>query len=194
MKQARDPHDVHPPLAAYTHQIELSGAERLLVPSGQIGARPDGSVPGDALDQLEVAWDNIEHNLQAAGMQTSDLVKLTLYLVYRPHGDGEPPSGAPDGRQPRTPDRCLAVLIDWSDPVPGPASHKYGPGDRGQSGSVGHLATKRATSATSTGSVVSTSRSGHPPATGRETSSFHSSSAVRAESKWPAWREPARVR
>ena len=81
MKQARDPHDVHPPLAAYTHQIELSGAERLLVPSGQIGARPDGSVPGDALDQLEVAWDNIEHNLQAAGMQTSDLVKLTLYLV-----------------------------------------------------------------------------------------------------------------
>jgi len=81
MKQARDPHDVHPPLAAYTHQIELSGAERLLVLSGQIGARPDGSVPGDALDQLEVAWDNIEHNLQAAGMQTSDLVKLTLYLV-----------------------------------------------------------------------------------------------------------------
>jgi enamine deaminase RidA (YjgF/YER057c/UK114 family) len=83
MKQARDPHDVHPPLAAYTHQIELSGAERLLVLSGQIGARPDGSVPGDALDQLEVAWDNIEHNLQAAGMQTSDLVKLTLYSSVR---------------------------------------------------------------------------------------------------------------
>jgi 2-iminobutanoate/2-iminopropanoate deaminase len=81
MKHARNPHDVHPPLAAYTHQIELSGPERLLILSGQIGARPDGSVPSDPLDQLDVAWDNIERNLQAAGMQTNDLVKLTLYLV-----------------------------------------------------------------------------------------------------------------
>lgn len=81
MKQARNPDDVHPPLAAYTHQIELSGAERLLILSGQVGARPDGSVPSDPLDQLEVAWDNIERNLWAAGMETSDLLKLTLYLV-----------------------------------------------------------------------------------------------------------------
>ena len=81
MKQARDPHDVHPPLAAYTHQIELSGAERLLILSGQVGARLDGSVPSDPIDQLEVAWDNIEGNLHAAGMETGDLVKLTLYLV-----------------------------------------------------------------------------------------------------------------
>jgi 2-iminobutanoate/2-iminopropanoate deaminase len=81
MKQARDPHDVHPPLAAYTHQIELSGTERLLVLSGQIGARRDGSVPGDPLDQLEVAWDNVERNLEAAGMDASDLIKVTIYLV-----------------------------------------------------------------------------------------------------------------
>jgi enamine deaminase RidA (YjgF/YER057c/UK114 family) len=81
MKQARDPHDVHPPLAAYVHQIELSGAERLLVLSGQVGARADGSIPSDPLDQFEVAWDNIERNLQAAGMVTSDLVKVTFYLV-----------------------------------------------------------------------------------------------------------------
>lgn len=81
MKQTRDPGDIHPPLAAYVHQIELSGAERLLVMSGQVGARLDGSVPSDPLDQLEVALDNIERNLQAAGMDISDLVKVTLYLV-----------------------------------------------------------------------------------------------------------------
>ena len=81
VKHFRDPDNVHPPLAAYVHQIELRGAERLLVLSGQIGARPDASVPGDPLDQLDVAWDNLESNLRAAGMETSDLVKVTLYLV-----------------------------------------------------------------------------------------------------------------
>jgi len=81
MKQPRNPRDVHPPLADYTHQIELSDAERLLVLSGQVGAHPDGSVPSDPLDQLEVAWDNVERNLQAAGMQVEDLVKVTFYLV-----------------------------------------------------------------------------------------------------------------
>lgn len=82
MKQARDPDDVHPPLAGYVHQIELTGTERLLVLSGQVGVRPDGSIPHqDPLDQLDVAWDNVERNLQAAGMGTDDLVKVTLYLV-----------------------------------------------------------------------------------------------------------------
>lgn len=80
-KQARDPADVHPPLAAYVHQVELRGAERLLVMSGQVGMRVDGSVPEDPVDQLDVALENVERNLVAAGMETTDLVKLTLYLV-----------------------------------------------------------------------------------------------------------------
>jgi 2-iminobutanoate/2-iminopropanoate deaminase len=81
VKQSRNPDDVHSPLAAYVHQIELSGAERLLVLSGQVGARLDGSIPNDPLDQLDVAWDNLERNLHAAGMDTNDLIKITLYLV-----------------------------------------------------------------------------------------------------------------
>jgi enamine deaminase RidA (YjgF/YER057c/UK114 family) len=86
MKLARDAEDVHPPLAAYVHQIELRGAERLLVLSGQVGVRPDGSLPGDPIEQLDVAWDNLDRNLRAAGMGTDDLVKVTLYLV----GDIDP--------------------------------------------------------------------------------------------------------
>jgi 2-iminobutanoate/2-iminopropanoate deaminase len=81
MKQPRDPADVHPPLAAYVHQIELSADEGLLVLSGQVGARADSSLPDDPLEQLEVAWDNVERNLAAAGMDLGDLVKVTLYLV-----------------------------------------------------------------------------------------------------------------
>jgi enamine deaminase RidA (YjgF/YER057c/UK114 family) len=86
MKLARDPDDVHPPLGAYAHQIELRGAERLLVLAGQVGVQPDGSLPPDPIDQLDVAWDNLDRNLRAAGMDTTDLVKVTLYLV----GDIDP--------------------------------------------------------------------------------------------------------
>lgn len=87
MKQARDPDDVHAPLAAYVHQIELRGAERLLVLSGQVGARLDGSVRPDPIDQLDTAWDNLENNLRAADMETGDLVKVTVYLVGQVDAD-----------------------------------------------------------------------------------------------------------
>jgi enamine deaminase RidA (YjgF/YER057c/UK114 family) len=81
MKTQRNPDTVHAPLAAYSHQIEISGAQRQLVIAGQIGMRADGEVPEDAIDQLAAALDNIERNLEAAGMELSDIVRLTVYLV-----------------------------------------------------------------------------------------------------------------
>ncbi|HEY6015181.1 MAG TPA: RidA family protein [Gaiellaceae bacterium] len=81
MKEPRNPASIHAPLAPYSHQIELRGDERLLVLSGQVGMTPDGAVPEDPAEQLEVALDNVLRNLEAAGMTAADLVKLTLYLV-----------------------------------------------------------------------------------------------------------------
>jgi enamine deaminase RidA (YjgF/YER057c/UK114 family) len=81
MKQFRNPETVHAPLAGYSHQVELSGNERLLVLSGQVGMRTDGTVPDDATEQFGVALENVERNLDAAGLTIRDLVKLTLYLV-----------------------------------------------------------------------------------------------------------------
>jgi enamine deaminase RidA (YjgF/YER057c/UK114 family) len=81
MKQLRNPATVHEPLAGYAHQIELSSDERLLVLSGQVGVRPDGSLPDDPAEQLDVALTNLERNLSAAGMAVTDLVKVTFYLV-----------------------------------------------------------------------------------------------------------------
>jgi len=43
--------------------------------------REDGSVPDDALEQLDVALENIFRNLQAANMNVKDIVKITYYLV-----------------------------------------------------------------------------------------------------------------
>lgn len=77
----RNPDTVHAPLASYTHQIEVPPDARWLVLSGQIGQKPDGSVPTDPADQLRVALENVRLNLQAANMDIGDLVKLTFYLV-----------------------------------------------------------------------------------------------------------------
>jgi 2-iminobutanoate/2-iminopropanoate deaminase len=81
MKEFRNPQNVHEPLGSYSHQIEVRGNERILVLSGQVGIREDGTVPEDALEQIDVAFENIFRNLQAANMDVRDIIKLTYYLV-----------------------------------------------------------------------------------------------------------------
>ena len=74
MKQARNPETVHPPLGRYVHQIEVTGESRLLFLSGQIGIALDGTVPTDPVEQLGLALENVVRNLEAAGLETTDLV------------------------------------------------------------------------------------------------------------------------
>ena len=45
MKEFRNPQNVHKPIGSYSHQAEIRGNERLLVISGQVGLRMDGTVP-----------------------------------------------------------------------------------------------------------------------------------------------------
>jgi len=81
MKKFQNPPDVHKPLGLYSHQIEIAGNERMLIISGQVGMREDGTVPEDPLEQIDVALENIFRNLRAANMNVKDLVKITYYLV-----------------------------------------------------------------------------------------------------------------
>jgi enamine deaminase RidA (YjgF/YER057c/UK114 family) len=81
MKEFRNPRDVHKPLGSYSHQIEIRGDERMLVLSGQVGMREDGTVPEDPLEQIDLALENIFRNLRAANMDVKDIIKLTYYLV-----------------------------------------------------------------------------------------------------------------
>jgi enamine deaminase RidA (YjgF/YER057c/UK114 family) len=80
MKEFRNPKDIHSPIGSYSHQTEIR-EERILVISGQVGMRQDGSVPSDPYEQIEVAFENILHNLHAANMAVNDLIKITYYLV-----------------------------------------------------------------------------------------------------------------
>ena len=81
MKKFRNPREVHQPLGAYSHQVEITGNERVLVLSGQVGMREDGTVPEDPIEQMEIAFENIFRNLRAANMDVKDIIKLTYYLV-----------------------------------------------------------------------------------------------------------------
>ena len=81
MKEFRNPQNVHQPVGFYSHQVEITGNERMLVLSGQVGMREDGTVPENPLEQLEVAFDNILRNLQAANMDVKDILKLTYFVV-----------------------------------------------------------------------------------------------------------------
>lgn len=81
MKNFQNPETVHPPLAGYSHQVEITEVKRWLVLSGQVGMLVDGMLPVDPIEQFKAALDNIQKNLQAAGMEIHDVVKLTIYLA-----------------------------------------------------------------------------------------------------------------
>ncbi len=91
MNQARNPATVHAPVGRYVHQVEVPGDSRLLFIAGQVGMRPDGSVPDDPTEQLGIAFENIVRNLEAAGFAPTDLVKATIYLVHGAVRDSDLP-------------------------------------------------------------------------------------------------------
>ena len=81
-----NPPGVAPPVAFYSHLAIVPPEHKLLVLSGQVGNRADGSMP-DALDeQFEIALDNILAILKSQGAGPEDVVKLTCYLAERPQG------------------------------------------------------------------------------------------------------------
>jgi len=65
----------------YAHAVEIPPGVRLLLLSGQVGIRPDGTLPNDFAEQCEQAFANIQALLHDAQMTTSDIVKITYYLV-----------------------------------------------------------------------------------------------------------------
>jgi 2-iminobutanoate/2-iminopropanoate deaminase len=81
MTQRRNPETVHPPIGAYSHQVEAGGGGRWLAIAGQVGRTVDGKVPEDPIEQVRIALENVRRNLEAAGMGVADVVKLNWYLV-----------------------------------------------------------------------------------------------------------------
>ena len=81
MKTSRNPETIAAPVGRYVHQIQVDSPSKLLFIAGQVGMRPDGSVPDDGVEQLGVALQNVLANVDAAGMDVADLAKITTYVV-----------------------------------------------------------------------------------------------------------------
>lgn len=85
MFKTHNPTTVAAPGALYVHGFEVPAGARWLFVSGQIGVHPDGRPGSDAREQAELVWRNIEAVLQSAGMELSDIVKVTTYSVSTDH-------------------------------------------------------------------------------------------------------------
>lgn len=49
--------------------------------SGVLGTRPDGSVPEDLAEEIDLAFSNLEHVLAAAGASLGDVYELLTFHV-----------------------------------------------------------------------------------------------------------------
>jgi len=82
MNEPINPGGIMPPFNnAYSHAVVIPPNARVLHTAGQLGARPDGTVSADAGEQAEQLWQNLLAILRGAGMEVSDIVKLTAYVV-----------------------------------------------------------------------------------------------------------------
>ncbi len=85
MPKFHNPSTVADPIGTYSHGVEVPPNARWLHVAGQIGLRKDGTLPVTVEEQTEVAWQNIVAILGAAGMEVTDLVKITQYLTRLDH-------------------------------------------------------------------------------------------------------------
>ncbi len=65
----------------YSLVVDVRGPARLIMIAGQIGFRPDGTLPADFEGQAVAAFENVKRALEAVGASFADVVKLNNYLV-----------------------------------------------------------------------------------------------------------------
>lgn len=67
----------------FSQAVEVRGAERILICSGQTGIGGDGSPPpsSDMGDQVKWAFENLGAVLMATGLAASDVVKVNYYTT-----------------------------------------------------------------------------------------------------------------
>jgi len=72
----------------YSHGAEISGAQRIVFVSGQVGALADGAFAEGITAQTQAAVANLKAVLAAADMTVADVAKFTFYLTDPANFDG----------------------------------------------------------------------------------------------------------
>ncbi len=83
MLKVHNPGEIAAPFSRYSQGIEVPANSRWLHVSGQVGARPDGTLEKGFEAQARRSWSNLVAVLHAAGMGVSDLVKVNVFLTRR---------------------------------------------------------------------------------------------------------------
>jgi enamine deaminase RidA (YjgF/YER057c/UK114 family) len=88
MARALNPATIRAPFALYSHGMEVPAGTRLVYCSGQLGARPDGTVPAGVEAQSEQCFANIAAILGEAGLTLRHIVRVNAYVTGREHMKG----------------------------------------------------------------------------------------------------------
>ncbi|MGI9381047.1 MAG: RidA family protein [Methyloligellaceae bacterium] len=83
MPRFYNPASIRAPFSNYTHGVEVPAGARTVYFSGQLGVDPQGNVPEDFAGQLRNVYANIEAILKDGGMELSDLIKMTSFMIRR---------------------------------------------------------------------------------------------------------------
>jgi 2-iminobutanoate/2-iminopropanoate deaminase len=76
-----NPSNVPKPASRYTQAIAHSAIYKRLVISGQIGMTAEGQLAKGLEAQMEQAFDNLIRIVEAAQLDKSDLIKITVYAT-----------------------------------------------------------------------------------------------------------------
>ena len=83
-----NPAAIRTPFARYSHGIEVPAGARLVLTSGQLGARADDTVADGAREQADQCFANIAAILAEAGMGPADVFRLNAFVTDRAHMAG----------------------------------------------------------------------------------------------------------
>ncbi len=78
------PASVAPPFGAYSHGL-AGPVSRLVVTSGQLGMRPDGTVPPGVAQQAEICFESLRAILAEAGLGFEHVLRIAAWVTDRRH-------------------------------------------------------------------------------------------------------------
>lgn len=78
-----NPSQIAAPFGRYSHGVVTGGGGRLVLTSGQLGLRPDGTVPEGALLQAQQCFANCTAILAEAGLTAADVVRINAFVTDR---------------------------------------------------------------------------------------------------------------
>jgi len=78
-----NPDSIAPPFSPYSQGVEVPTGARTIYVAGQVGVRPDGTVPEDMEEQTAQAFQNIQSVLREKGMDLEDLVETRTYMISK---------------------------------------------------------------------------------------------------------------